>query len=196
MNQQHSDGDESGVGMEKATLGGGCFWCLEAIYEGLVGVTKVESGYSGGSVINPSYRQVCTGATGHAEVVQLTFDPDVISYRDLLEVFFSIHDPTTLNRQGADVGTQYRSAIFFHNDGQRESAESMIAELGSSGAWRDPIVTEVAPFEAFYVADDYHQEYYQRNQTQPYCQIVISPKLAKFRKKYAQRLKEPAVGAT
>lgn len=194
MNQQQNDGIESSVGMEKATLGGGCFWCLEAIYEGLEGVSKVESGYSGGSVANPSYRQVCTGATGHAEVVQLSFDPRVVSYKELLEVFFSVHDPTTLNRQGADVGTQYRSAIYYHDESQREAAEAVIVELDASGAWRDPIVTEVAPFEAFYVADDYHQEYFRRNQMQPYCQIVISPKLAKFRKEYAQRLKEPAAG--
>lgn len=179
-------------GLQMATLGGGCFWCLEAVYKGLAGVQQVASGYSGGSVENPSYRQVCTGATGHAEVVQLTYDPETIGFRELLEVFFSIHDPTTLNRQGADVGTQYRSAIYYHDEMQRQVAEAVIEELGGSGIWRDPIVTEVAPFDAFYMADEYHQEYYQRNQMQPYCQIVISPKLAKFRKQYAGRLKEPA----
>jgi peptide-methionine (S)-S-oxide reductase len=191
MNHRENEGSEAGVGNEVATLGGGCFWCLEAIYEGLIGVKKVESGYSGGTVPDPSYRQVCTGATGHAEVVQISYDPRVLSYRDLLEVFFSIHDPTTLNRQGADVGTQYRSAIYYHDESQRETAEAAIAELGASGSWKGAIVTEVAPFEVFYGADDYHKEYYRRNQTQPYCQIVISPKLAKFRKKYASRLKEP-----
>jgi peptide-methionine (S)-S-oxide reductase len=174
---------------EVATLGGGCFWCLEAVYDELQGVAEVESGYSGGTVPNPTYRQVCSGTTGHAEVVQVTFDPGQISYREILEVFFQIHDPTTLNRQGADVGAQYRSVIFCHDEGQKAAAEEMISELEASGKWRDPIVTEVVPFEAFYKAEDYHQEYYQRNQKQPYCRVVIAPKLDKFRKVYLTQLK-------
>ena len=172
-----------------ATLGGGCFWCLEAVYDELQGVHKVDSGYSGGTVPNPTYRQVCSGTTGHAEVVQVTFDPEQIPYREILEVFFSIHDPTTLNRQGADVGTQYRSVIFFHDEQQKVTAEEMIKELEASGTWHDPIVTEVVPYEAFYKAEDDHQEYYQRNQNQPYCRVVITPKLRKFRKLYLTQLK-------
>jgi peptide-methionine (S)-S-oxide reductase len=172
---------------EVATLGGGCFWCLEAIYEDLRGVEKVESGYSGGTVPNPTYRQVCSGTTGHAEVVQVTFDPDVVSFREILEVFFTIHDPTTLNRQGADVGTQYRSAIFYHDEEQRRVAEEVIAEL--EGLWPDPIVTEVTPFDAYYGAEDYHQEYYRNNSYQPYCQVVIAPKVSKFRARYLEKLK-------
>jgi peptide-methionine (S)-S-oxide reductase len=174
---------------ELATLAGGCFWCLEAVYEQLQGIERVESGYAGGTVANPSYKQVCTGMTGHAEVVQITYDPNVITYRELLEVFFDIHDPTTLNRQGADVGTQYRSAIFTHNAAQREAAEQLIRELGASGKWADPIVTEVTPLDVFYVAEDYHQEYYRNHGSQPYCRAVIAPKVAKFQKVYLTKLK-------
>jgi peptide-methionine (S)-S-oxide reductase len=172
-----------------ATLGGGCFWCLEAVYDELRGVEKVESGYTGGPVPNPTYRQVCTGTTGHAEVVQVTFDPEVVSFGEILEVFFTIHDPTTLNRQGADVGPQYRSAVFYHDEEQRRVAEEVISELEAEGVWDDPIVTEVTPFDVFYVAEDYHQEYYRNNGYQPYCQVVIAPKVAKFRKQYLERLK-------
>lgn len=174
-----------------ATLGGGCFWCLEAVYQELQGVEKVVSGYAGGSVRNPSYREVCNGRTGHAEVVQLTFDPEQISFREILEVFFTIHDPTTLNRQGADVGTQYRSAIFYHNEEQRRIAEKTIAEFNAAGIWPDPIVTEVTPLDVFYEAEDYHQDYYRQNPSQPYCNIVISPKVAKFRQKFAAKRKAP-----
>jgi peptide-methionine (S)-S-oxide reductase len=174
---------------EVATLAGGCFWCLEAVYEELRGVEKVESGYSGGTVPDPTYRQVCTGTTGHAEVVQVTFDPEVVSFKEILEVFFTIHDPTTLNRQGADVGTQYRSAIFYHDEEQKRIAEAVIAELEARHLWDDPIVTEVTPFDAFYVAEDYHQGYYRNNEYQPYCQVVIAPKVAKFRSKYLAKLK-------
>ena len=174
---------------ELATLAGGCFWCLEAVYEQLQGVEHVESGYSGGTVANPSYQQVCTGMTGHAEVVQITYDPSVITYRELLEVFFDIHDPTTLNRQGADVGTQYRSAIYTHNAAQKEVAEQMIRELDAAGKWANPIVTEVTPFDVFYKAEDYHQGYYRNNGRQPYCRAVIAPKVAKFQKVYLTKLK-------
>jgi peptide-methionine (S)-S-oxide reductase len=184
-----TDPRPNGHELEVATLGGGCFWCLEAVFNELQGVHKVESGYAGGTVPNPSYQQVCTGTTGHAEVVQVTFDPHQTSYREVLEVFFSIHDPTTLNRQGADVGTQYRSVIFYHDEQQEVVAEDMIRELGVSGKWRDPIVTEVVPFEAFYKTEDYHQEYYQHNQNQPYCRVVVAPKLQKFRKLYLTKLK-------
>jgi peptide-methionine (S)-S-oxide reductase len=183
--EQYSDQPARAV----ATLAGGCFWCLEAVYEQLEGVIQVESGYSGGKVPNPSYRLVCTGTTGHAEVVQLTFDPEVVAFKDLLEVFFTIHDPTTLNRQGADVGSQYRSAIFYHDEAQKETAEQVIREIEAAGIWDDPIVTEVQPFTAFYRAEDYHQEYYRNNSFQPYCQVVIAPKVAKFRRKYFDRLK-------
>lgn len=174
---------------EKATLAGGCFWCLEAVFEELRGIEKVESGYSGGHVPNPTYEQVCTGTTGHAEVVQLTYDPGVISYREILEVFFTVHDPTTLNRQGPDVGTQYRSAIFYHDEEQRRTAEEVISELEEKGVWEDPIVTEVVPFEAFYPAEEYHHEYFRNHPDQPYCRVVIAPKVAKFRKQYLERLK-------
>jgi peptide-methionine (S)-S-oxide reductase len=174
---------------EIATLGGGCFWCLEAVYDELRGVESVESGYAGGPVPNPTYRQVVTGTTGHAEVVQVAFDPEVVTFREILEVFFTIHDPTTLNRQGADVGPQYRSAIFYHDEDQRRVSEELISELEAEGLWDDPIVTEVTPFERFYVAEDYHQEYYRNNEYQPYCQVVIAPKVAKFRKQYLERLK-------
>jgi peptide-methionine (S)-S-oxide reductase len=175
--------------MEVATLGGGCFWCLEAVYDELRGVEKVESGYSGGEVPNPTYRQVCSETTGHAEVVQVTFDPDEISYRDVLEVYFTIHDPTTLNRQGADVGTQYRSVIFYHDEDQKRIAEEVISDLEIQGIWNAPIVTEVAPFDEFYVAEDYHQNYFRNNGFQPYCQVIIAPKVAKFRKEHLERLK-------
>jgi peptide-methionine (S)-S-oxide reductase len=174
---------------EVATLAGGCFWCLEAVFEQVEGVERVESGYAGGTAPNPTYRQVCSGTTGHAEVVQITFDPRVIAFRELLEIFFTIHDPTTLNRQGADVGTQYRSAIFYHSEEQRRTAEAVIGELAAAGLWDGPIVTELAPFTAFYRAEDYHQEYYRANPMQPYCQVVIAPKVAKFRAKFRARLK-------
>jgi peptide-methionine (S)-S-oxide reductase len=174
--------------VEKATFGGGCFWCLEAVFEQLRGVTRVESGYAGGQSPNPTYRQVCNGDTGHAEVVQVTFDPAVLSYRDVLDVFFATHDPTTLNRQGPDEGTQYRSAIFYHSPQQKETAERRIAELNAEGVFDTPIVTEVVPFTQFYKAEDYHQGYYRQNPGQGYCRVVISPKLAKFRKQFADRL--------
>ncbi|MFN2129734.1 MAG: peptide-methionine (S)-S-oxide reductase MsrA [Anaerolineae bacterium] len=184
-----TDGRTNGLERGVATLGGGCFWCLEAVYDELEGVEDVESGYAGGTVPNPSYEQVSTSRTGHAEVVQVTFDPRQISYREILEVFFSIHDPTTLNRQGADVGTQYRSVIFYHDEQQKATAEQMIQELDASGKWHDPIVTEVVPLDAFYKAEDYHQEYYQHHQNQPYCRVVIAPKLSKFHKVYLTKLK-------
>lgn len=174
-----------------ATLGGGCFWCLEAVYQELTGVEKVESGYAGGSVPNPTYRQVCTGTTGHAEVVQITFDPSVISFRELLQVFFTIHDPTTLNRQGADVGPQYRSVIFYHDEEQKRIAQEVMAEVEAAGIWPDPIVTELAPYTTFYRAEAYHQNYFRNNPTQPYCQVVIAPKVAKFRKQFLEKLKRP-----
>jgi peptide-methionine (S)-S-oxide reductase len=177
---------------EIATLAGGCFWCLEAVYADLDGVLRVESGYAGGTVSNPSYERVCAGTTGHAEVVQITFDPRVLSYRDLLEVFFNIHDPTTLNRQGHDIGTQYRSAIFYHSPEQKAVAEQMIRELSAAHRWPNPIVTEVTPFTAFYKAEPYHQEYFAHNPYQPYCQAVVGPKVAKFRKQYRERLKKTA----
>jgi peptide-methionine (S)-S-oxide reductase len=175
---------------ETATLGGGCFWCLEAAYSRLKGVISAESGYAGGAVENPDYRQVCSGTTGHAEVVQVTFDPELIDYRTILEVFFSIHDPTTLNRQGADVGTQYRSVIFYHSESQHETAERLTAELTAERIWPDPIVTEILPAPAFYPAEDYHQHYYARNPLQGYCQAVISPKLAKLRVRHRALLVE------
>lgn len=174
---------------EKATLAGGCFWCLEAVYKDLKGVVQVESGYAGGFVPDPSYQAVCSGTTGHAEVVQITFDPEVVSYRDLLQVFFTIHDPTTLNRQGADVGTQYRSAIFYHDEEQRLAAEAVIADLESQKLWGKPIVTEVTALKNYYKAEDYHQDYFAKNPQQPYCQMVVAPKVAKFRKQYYERLK-------
>lgn len=175
---------------ETATLAGGCFWCLEAIYDELRGVEDVVSGYSGGSVPNPSYEMVCTGTTGHAEVVQLTFDSKVISFKQILQVFFTIHDPTTLNRQGPDVGTQYRSAVFYHSPEQKATAEELIAELEASRVWDHPIVTMVTPFEVFYPAESHHQEYFRRNPDQAYCRIVIVPKVAKFRKRYLDELKK------
>ncbi len=174
---------------EIATLGGGCFWCLEAVFEELRGVQEVVSGYSGGTVPDPTYEQVCTGTTDHAEVVQVTFDPEAVSFREILEVYFSIHDPTTLNRQGADVGTQYRSVIFYHTPEQKRVAEEVIAQLEEAGVWDDPIVTEVTPASVFYAAEDYHQEYFRRNEAQPYCRVVIAPKVAKFRTQHLARLK-------
>jgi len=172
---------------ETTTLAGGCFWCLEAVYDDLQGVLQVESGYSGGSAPNPSYQAVCTGETGHAEVVQITFNPEEISFEELLHVFFAIHNPTTLNRQGADTGTQYRSAIFYHSEAQKDAAERVIAELAPQ--WSNPIVTEIVPFEKFYVAEDYHQEYFANNPNQPYCAAVVAPKVNKFRKKFEFKLK-------
>jgi peptide-methionine (S)-S-oxide reductase len=174
---------------EVATLAGGCFWCLEAVFQGLKGVERVVSGYAGGSEPNPSYEAVCTGGTGHAEVVQVTFDPALLSYRDLLDVFFAIHDPTTLNRQGADVGTQYRSAIHYHSQEQERTARTAIAEIEREGVFDAPIVTEVAPFTVFYPAEEYHQDYFRRNPGQGYCRAVIAPKVAKFRKEHLERLK-------
>jgi peptide-methionine (S)-S-oxide reductase len=174
---------------EIATLAGGCFWCLEAVYDELKGVDSVVSGYSGGHVDHPTYRQVTSGTTGHAEVVQITFDPEVVSYKELLEIFFTIHDPTTLNRQGPDVGTQYRSAIFYHSAEQQAIAEEILREIESAKLWNDPIVTEITPFESFFPAEEYHQDYFKRNPTQGYCQVVIAPKVAKFRQKYFQKLK-------
>jgi len=176
-------------GKEIATLGGGCFWCLEAVYDDLQGVEEVESGYSGGQVVNPTYRQVCDGTTGHAEVIQLTFDPAVVSFWEILEVFFTIHDPTTLNQQGADVGPQYRSAIFYHTPEQKGTAEQVISEINAAHIWDAPIVTEVTPFSKLYRAEEYHQDYFQRNPGQGYCRVVIAPKVAKFRQKYLNRLK-------
>lgn len=175
--------------LEVATLGGGCFWCLEAVFEQLRGVKEVVSGYSGGTVPNPSYQQVCTGRTGHAEVVQVTFDPQVISYREILEVFFDVHDPTTLNRQGADVGPQYRSIILYHDLRQKEVAEEVIQELDEAGSWDTDIVTQLEPFGVFYEAEPYHQRYFERNPRQPYCRAVVAPKVTKFRKHYGFRLK-------
>jgi len=175
--------------MEIATLAGGCFWCLEAVFQQLKGVTKVTSGYAGGTVPNPTYEAVCTGRTGHAEVVQIEFDPAVVSYRELLEVFFLIHDPTTLNRQGVDEGTQYRSAIFYHSPQQQQEAAAVIAELETGNVWDDPIVTEVAPLAAFYPAEEYHRDYFRRNPGQSYCRAVIAPKVAKLRKHYFEKLK-------
>jgi peptide-methionine (S)-S-oxide reductase len=174
---------------EVATLGGGCFWCLEAAFEQLRGVEKVVSGYSGGHVQQPTYQQVCSGTTGHAEVVQIHYDPGEVSYQDLLRVFFTVHDPTTVDRQGNDVGPQYRSAVFYHSPQQKADAEQVIRELGAEGIWDAPIVTEVAPFQRFYPAEEYHQEYYRNNPNQPYCRVVVAPKVAKFRKAFSDRLK-------
>jgi peptide-methionine (S)-S-oxide reductase len=176
-------------GQETATLGGGCFWCLEAVYKDLKGVERVVSGYAGGHVENPTYEQVCGGRTGHAEVVQITYDPAIVSFRDLLDVFFTIHDPTTKDRQGADVGPQYRSIILYHDAAQKAAAERAIAELREKGLWRAPVVTEIVPLETFYPAEAYHQDYYEQNPRQRYCQIVIAPKVAKFRHQYLAKLK-------
>ena len=186
-NVRGSPGSRTG---EVATLAGGCFWCLEAVFDELKGVESVESGYSGGKLQNPTYAQVCDGNTGHAEVVQVTFDPQVLTYNDLLTVFFAIHNPTTLNRQGADAGTQYRSAIFYHDEEQKKVAEQVIQKIGAAGIWDDPIVTELTPFDKFYPAEDYHQEYFAHNSYQPYCRAVIAPKVGKFRKEFVNRLKK------
>lgn len=175
---------------EIAILGGGCFWCLEAVFEQLKGVELVESGYSGGAVDNPSYQQVCSGTTGHAEVVRVTFDPQVISFEEILEIFFTVHDPTTLNRQGGDVGPQYRSAVFYLDDGQKETVQRVVEEMEAAQIWDKRFVTEVTAFETFFPAEAYHQEYYRRNPGQSYCQVVIAPKVAKFRARYLARLKE------
>jgi peptide-methionine (S)-S-oxide reductase len=177
-------------GREAATLAGGCFWCLEAVYAGLRGVESAVSGYMGGVQPDPTYEAVCAGTTGHAEVVQVVYDPAALSYRDLLEVFFAIHDPTTLNRQGNDVGSQYRSAIFYHSPEQKRIAEEVIKAVGSAGLWHDPVVTEVTPATVFYPAESYHQEYFARNPSQPYCRLVVAPKIAKFRSRFVERLKK------
>ena len=179
-----------GAGTEIATLAGGCFWCLEAVFKEVDGVEEVTSGYTGGTTVNPTYREVCTGTTGHAEAVQLTFNPGKISYREILQIFFSVHDPTTLDRQGGDVGTQYRSAIFYHNEPQRAVAEAVIKELNEAHLWKKPIVTQLVALEKFYPAEDYHREYFSRHPEQSYCQVVISPKVSKFRKQWTKRLKE------
>ena len=184
-----SENEYSGNDHDTITLGAGCFWCVEAIFDQLKGVVSVESGYSGGHVKNPGYREVCTGKTGHAEVCQVVYDPSVIRFEEILEVFFQTHDPTTLNRQGADVGTQYRSAIFYHTDEQRKIAESVKADLDKAGVWPNPIVTEISPYESFYKAEDYHQEYFENNGEAPYCRAVIQPKVEKFKKVFADRLK-------
>jgi len=181
--------DQPGPGREITTLAGGCFWCLEAVYDDLKGVESVVSGYMGGKRPDPTYEQVCTGATGHAEVVQIVFDPAQVSYRELLEVFFVIHDPTTLDRQGNDVGTQYRSAIFYHSPEQKAAAGEVIARLGAEKLYDDPIVTQVVPAATFYPAEDYHQEYFRRNPNQPYCAVVVKPKVAKFRKHFLEKIK-------
>lgn len=183
---------ESSTGLQTVTLGAGCFWCVEAVFEQIEGVTAVRSGYSGGEVENPTYKEVCTGTTGHAEVVQLDYDPAVTSFEEVLKVFFASHDPTTLNRQGADVGTQYRSAIFYHTEEQKKIAEQVIAELNRSGTYSSKIVTEVTPFRKFFEAEDYHQDYFELNGRAPYCRFVIVPKLEKVRKTFAGKLKPDA----
>jgi peptide-methionine (S)-S-oxide reductase len=179
-----------GTQRQIATLAGGCFWCLEAVFDELNGVVSVESGYSGGHLANPTYRQVCSETTGHAEAVRITFDSDMLSYADLLRVFFTVHDPTTLNRQGNDVGTSYRSAIFYHDEEQKKTIEAVIKEITDAKLWHNPIVTEVKKFDAFYMAEDYHQEYFANNPFQPYCMAVVAPKVLKFRKKFTDRLKK------
>lgn len=176
--------------LAQAIFGGGCFWCTEAIFQDVIGVEKVVSGYAGGHVDNPSYREVCNGTTGHAEVIQVTYDPAVIRYEDLLLIFFKIHDPTTLNRQGADVGTQYRSIIFYHDETQKEAAQRTKEVLNRSGEFHGPIVTEIAPYDRFYAAEGYHQGYYNNNPYQPYCMAIIDPKIRKFRKSFANKLKQ------
>jgi peptide-methionine (S)-S-oxide reductase len=198
MTQTDSSADTNAITQEKllmtdsseiATLGAGCFWCVEAVFQDLKGVSKVESGYSGGNVKNPTYREVTSGTTGHAEVCHIHFDPREISFEEILEIFWTTHDPTTLNRQGADVGTQYRSAIFYHNETQKAKAEKSKAEIATQ-LWDKPIVTEITPFTSFYVAEDYHQNYYSENMGEPYCQIVIAPKILKMRQKYADKLRK------
>jgi len=176
--------------VEIATFAGGCFWCTEAVFDQLKGVVKVESGYSGGKVPDPSYEDVCSGDTGHAETIQVIFDPSAVSYADLLRIFFTTHDPTTLNRQGADVGTQYRSAVFYHNPEQERVAREIVQEFEKSKVWKRPIVTEITPFKNFYKAEDYHQDYYANNSRQPYCRVVIEPKIAKLREHYREKLKQ------
>jgi peptide-methionine (S)-S-oxide reductase len=190
MNHDGNPSHRTSAETQLATVGGGCFWCLEAVYEQLKGVIQSVSGYAGGSVADPSYEQVSTGRTGHAEVVQLTFDPSVISFKDILDVFFTIHDPTTLNRQGADVGPQYRSIILYHGEEQKAIAEQVIQEISAAEIWDAPIVTEIKPFAVFYRAKEYHQGYFRKNPYQAYCQIVIAPKVAKFRRHYFDRLKQ------
>ncbi len=177
--------------MEVATLGGGCFWCIEAAFNEIRGVVNVESGYAGGELASPTYEQVCTGTTGHAEVIQIKFDPHIISFREILEIFFTSHDPTTPNRQGADVGNQYRSVIFYHNEKQKEVAEQAIAELNTAKVWDNPIVTQVEPFKNFYKAEEYHRKYFSRHPEAAYCRTIIAPKIAKLRKKYREKLKNP-----
>ena len=177
---------------ELATLGGGCFWCLEAVFKDLRGVNWVMSGYAGGRNANPSYKEVCSGTTGHAEVVQVKFDPDQLTYSDLLRVFFAIHDPTTLNRQGNDIGTQYRSVIFTHSDAQKQAAQTVMREIADAKIWHAPLVTEVVPFPAFYEAEAEHHDYFERNPWSGYCQVVVAPKVAKFRKQFTDRLKRAA----
>jgi peptide-methionine (S)-S-oxide reductase len=181
---------EQNIQPEKATLGGGCFWCTEAVFLELNGVEKVAPGYSGGHIKNPAYREVTTGRTGHAEVIQITYNPEIVSFSEILEVFFITHDPTTLNRQGNDIGTQYRSAIFYHTEEQKQTAEKVIALFEEEKVYDDPIVTEVTPFKAFYLAEDYHHNYFARNKNQPYCQFVVAPKLKKFREIFREKLKE------
>jgi peptide-methionine (S)-S-oxide reductase len=181
---------DKGKQLETAILGGGCFWCLEAVYDELMGVVSVESGYSGGAVVGPGYQEVCTGATGHAEVVRVNFDPEIVSYREILQIFFTIHDPTSLNRQGADVGTQYRSVILYRDEAQKQTAVEVIREIEAEKIWDKPLVTKLVPFEAFYIAEDYHQEYFKKNPYQGYCQMVVAPKVAKFRQKFVVRLKQ------
>ncbi len=176
--------------LETVTLGGGCFWCLEAIYNELKGIIKVESGYSGGTIPNPTYEQVCTGTTGHAEVIQITYNPSIITLKEILQIFFTMHDPTTLNRQGNDVGTQYRSIIFYHNENQKQTAEQVIKEITQARIWNNPILTQIEPYNLFYKAEEYHQEYYKKNPTQSYCRIIIAPKIAKLRKQYFEKLKK------
>ncbi|MCI0888084.1 MAG: peptide-methionine (S)-S-oxide reductase MsrA [Chloroflexi bacterium] len=184
-----TDRQTGGSAHDVATLAGGCFWCLEAVFELVEGVERVDPGYTGGSLNDPTYEQICTGNTGHAEAVQLTFDPTVVSYRELLDLFFVTHDPTTLDRQGQDIGSQYRSAVFYHSPEQRQAAEAAIAELTASGAWNDPIVTEVVPLAEYYQAEEYHREYYRRNPNAGYCQVIIAPKVAKLRKERLAALK-------
>ena len=191
MNQHN--GSRSSDGFRLATLAGGCFWCLEAVYNELRGVESVVSGYAGGHDPDPTYEAVCSETTGHAEVVQIAFDPDMVSFRELLEVFFTIHDPTTLNRQGNDVGTQYRSAIYYHDEQQRLIADEVIEEMTVAGLWDDPIVTEVTALDTFYEAEEYHQQYFEKNPFQPYCFVVVRPKVSKFRKKFISKLNKQAV---
>lgn len=178
--------------LNTTTLGGGCFWCLEAAFKELKGVVQVESGYSGGTTENPTYKQVCEGNTGHAEVIQIRYNPEKISFEDLLNVFFSIHDPTSLNRQGADIGTQYRSVVYYHDETQKITIESKIKDLNRIGLWPNPIVTEITKYQNFYKAEDYHQDYFKNNANQPYCQVVIAPKIGKFRKEFFEKLRDPA----